>query len=259
MARVVPTQVVELIDQLFPNSRMADQLEVHMGATAQLAAIRAFADWIPPELITLTGQDLADYVVALSMIESAQRLWISAGSHWKLSNYRNTSPIVLLRRALAKCPDQAPSPGTTELAFVTAPDLRESIRQDISAANRDMVNAEWKGATVLAGSATEALLLWGIQQNSGSWEAAAQALFVAGTLAQKPKSDPEQWTFIELIEVARHLGLITPETATQARLGKDFRNLIHPGRASRLGQVCDRATALSALAAVEHVVRDLTL
>jgi hypothetical protein len=48
------------------------------------------------------------------------------------------------------------------------------------------------------------------------------------------------------------------DTAQQARLGKDFRNLIHPGRASRLGKICDRGTALSALAAVEHVVRDLT-
>jgi hypothetical protein len=63
---------------------------------------------------------------------------------------------------------------------------------------------------------------------------------------------------IELIEVALHLDLVTPETATQARLGKDFRNLIHPGRAARLGQKCDRATALFALAAVEHVVRDLS-
>lgn len=42
------------------------------------------------------------------------------------------------------------------------------------------------------------------------------------------------------------------------RLAKDFRNLIHPGAAQRLAQNCDRATALSAVAAVEHVVRDIT-
>ena len=48
------------------------------------------------------------------------------------------------------------------------------------------------------------------------------------------------------------------QLATQTRLAKDFRNLIHPGRAQRQGQTCDRATALSAVAAVEHIVRCLT-
>src|SRR2546429_6882967 len=33
--------------------------------------------------------------------------------------------------------------------------------------------------------------------------------------------------------------------------------LIHPGRAQRLAQNCDRGTALSCVAALEHVVRDL--
>jgi len=58
--------------------------------------------------------------------------------------------------------------------------------------------------------------------------------------------------------VARRLQLIEPETATQAQQARSFRNLIHPGRAARLGQKCDRGTALSALAAVELTVRDLT-
>jgi hypothetical protein len=258
MPRVVPSQVVEFIDQLFPNAQTTTQIQIHMGATGFLAAIVSFAKQIPPELITLSGQDLADYVLALSLIENVQQLWLSSGSHWKLPDHRGTSPIVLFRRALTKCPDEVPSPATAELLFIADVDLRDSIRRDVSAANQDMVNAEWKGATVLAGSATEALLLWGIQQKPGSVAAAVKALAAAGTLPQRPHANPERWTFIELIEVALQLGLITSETATQARLGKDFRNLIHPGRAARLGQVCDRATALSALAAVEHVVRDLT-
>jgi ribosomal protein L30E len=33
----------------------------------------------------------------------------------------------------------------------------------------------------------------------------------------------------------------------------------HSGRAARLGQTCDRGTALAAIAAVEFVVQDLTL
>src|SRR5262249_7721031 len=34
-------------------------------------------------------------------------------------------------------------------------------------------------------------------------------------------------------------------------------NLIHPGKTTRTGQMCDRGTALSAVGALVHVVRDL--
>jgi hypothetical protein len=172
------------------------------------------------------------------------------------------SPIALLRQALSKCPDEAPSRTTVELLFITDVDLRESVRLDISAANRDFGNSEWKGATVLAGSATEALLLWAVQdaerQHPGAVNAAIGSLVTAGKFPREPNSDPERWGLIELIEVALQLSLISSITAEQARLGKNFRNLIHPGRAARLGEVCNRATALSALAAVEHVANDLT-
>ena len=223
-----------------------------------LAAILSLTQELPPELLTLSGQDLSDYIVAISLAETIQKIWTGSGQSYQVSEHRGMSMMALLRQALAKCPDEVPSPCTTELVFIADADLRESIRRDISVANQDMVNAEWKGATVLAGSATEALLLWGITQKVGFVAAAVKALVAAGTLTQKPHSNPERWAFIELIEVALQLGLITFETAVQARLGKDFRNLIHPGRAARLGQMCDRATALSALAAIEHVVRDLT-
>jgi hypothetical protein len=223
--------------------------------------VLSFVEQIPPELLTLTGEDLTSYAAALAMTQRIQQVWSTRAENVTLEDIGGVSPIVLLRRTLAKCPDQAPAPGTTELAFIKDPDLRESIRRDISAANQDFANGEWKGATVLAGSATEALLLWTVQKteqsNSGTVAAAVAALVKGGTLPRKTDLDPERWSLAELIEVALHLGLITAHTGTQAKFGKNFRNLIHPGRAARLGEVCDRATALSALAAIEHVVRDL--
>lgn len=68
----------------------------------------------------------------------------------------------------------------------------------------------------------------------------------------------EEWLLPHYIKVAADLNLVGAETATQCLLAKDFRNLIHPGRAQRLGQVCNRGMALSAVAAVEHVINDLT-
>jgi hypothetical protein len=239
-----------------------DTFLVPFADTARVAAVLAFVKAIPTELIILTGQDLSDYAVALAIVERVQQIWAAQRENVSMDDYRATNPIVLLRRSLIKCPDEAPEPGTTELLFITDDELRESIRRDISAANQDMVNGEWKGATVLAGSATEALLLWAVQeaeqQKKGTISVAVSSLVSATTLPQKLTSNPDRWNLIELIEVALQLSLITADTATQARLGKDFRNLIHPGRAARLGQVCDLATALSALAAVAHVVRDLT-
>jgi hypothetical protein len=77
-------------------------------------------------------------------------------------------------------------------------------------------------------------------------------------LTKLPATSPEDWGLHEYIEVSVELGVISSDTAVQCRLAKNYRNLIHPGRAARLSQACDRATALSAEAGVEHVVRDLS-
>lgn len=260
MPRAVPSQIVQLIDQLYPGAASVSDFFISSGETQKLAAILGFLKEMPSEFITLSGQELGDFAVSRAMLERIQDLWISNPNH-TLASYRGISPVALLRRTLSKCPDEVPAPGTTELTFITDDALRDSIRRDISAANQDMVAGEWKGATVLAGSGTEALLLWAIQQaerqQAGRISTAIAALITRKTLPQKPNASPERWNFIELIEIARQMNLIGDEAAAQARLGKNFRNLIHPGRAARLEQVCDRATALSALAAVEHVARDL--
>jgi len=260
MPRVVPSQVAQLIDQLYIQAVSSPRFNVPAGP--QLTAIVAFARQIPAELLPLDGQDLSDYVVALEYMESAekQRLALQRGTN--VVEYRGSNVIALLRAVLAKCPDEAPAPGTTGLAFIGDADLRESIRRDVSAANQDMANGEWKGATVLAGSAAEALLLWSIEiaehKTPGVIRAAIARCLASKALGRNPKGNPDEWYFIDLIEVAFELGAIKEPTAQQARLGKNFRNLIHPGRAMRLNEVCDRGTALSALAAVELVVRDLT-
>ncbi|PYT91550.1 MAG: hypothetical protein DMG36_17890 [Acidobacteria bacterium] len=92
----------------------------------------------------------------------------------------------------------------------------------------------------------------------GRVPAAVAALVGNKTFGKQPPSDPEEWVLHHYVEVATHLAIIKPDTATEARLAKDFRNLIHPGRAQRLAQKCDRGTALSSVAALELVVRDLS-
>ena len=142
--------------------------------------------------------------------------------------------------------------------FIADPELRDSIRQDIGAATRALNNNEWKAATVLAGVAIEALLHWRLQEPSPG-AAKVDGVVTALTGTRKLSfTDIDRWDLDQFIEVAAHTDLFTEDTCSAARLAKNFRNLIHPGRAARLAQTCDRATAYSAIGALEHVIRDLT-
>jgi hypothetical protein len=270
MPRVVPSQVVAVIDQAFPfaatqqEGQRVNSLSIHRSA--ELSALIELIERIPDELLRLEGTDFLALIGAVAGIRDILAVWRSnRPEDWVLDTIRgfgDVNPVTLIRRCLVKCPDEAPSFATTELAFVRDPDLRDSIRLDISDANRDLTQGEWKGATVLAGSAVEALLLWALQgqekQKSGALATAVAALRGDGTLTRQPDPNPERWDLHEYVEVARFLDFIEDDTAKLIRLAKGFRNLIHPGRAARLGQKCDRGTALTALAAVEGVARDLT-
>jgi hypothetical protein len=61
----------------------------------------------------------------------------------------------------------------------------------------------------------------------------------------------------DLIAKAATRNLITTETAQQAELAKDARNLVHPGNAMRSGANFSKATALTALTAVYRIAEDL--
>jgi hypothetical protein len=165
-------------------------------------------------------------------------------------NYGQKSPVYLVREALSKCPDQNPSPQTTALTFIKDKTLGDSIRLDISSATDALHRNDFKGTTVLAGSAMEALLLWKIRDEGITAP-------IAG-MRKNAKPSPEEWTLEDYITVSDKRKWINANTVGQSRLAQNFRNLIHPGRAIRLAQACDRGTALGALAAVHLIVADLT-
>lgn len=265
MPRVVPSQVVELIDQLFPSVATEDKghfssMGLDIKIASRLRAIVELFEQIPSELIVLDWSEYSALVVGITMMRTAAARWQEHGGPTPLlpvSGMGDVSPMALVRRALSKCPDEFPSPGTVEMNFIQDQELRENLRKDISATNAALSNGEWKAATVLAGSIVEALLLWGLQQRPKDVSAAVTELLANQTIKRNPGTTLQEWTLPSYIEVAAHLNVISSNTAAQARLAKDFRNLIHPGRAERLGQTCNRGTALSAVAAVEHVIQDL--
>jgi len=109
---------------------------------------------------------------------------------------RGQSPVVLIRAALAQCPDESPAPATSELKFIADADLRANLRNDIGAVTRALSNGEWKAATVLAGSTIEALLLWSLSQRPlAEITKATIALTKSGELTRLPDPKLERWTY----------------------------------------------------------------
>jgi hypothetical protein len=262
MPRVVPSQVVDFINTLWPTA--IQQKELNRVQAGQLSGLVDLVDQIPGELLTMDSARYAPFICAKAHIK--QRLLTWAGNTQSgpelgvMPGQPEQVPVTIIRDALAKCPDESPAPGTSELGFILDRDLRMNLRNDIGAVTQALSNGEWKAATVLAGSAAEALLLWALKQRLPADITSAIASLRASrelTAAPDP-NDLDRWNLYEFIQVAEKLGIIKANTAKQTRLAKDFRNFIHPGVAQRLGEKCDRATALSAVAGMEHVVRDLT-
>jgi hypothetical protein len=261
MASMMPTQVVQTIDELFPNAKRNMRGGLIFGHSPYLVGLLQLLKGVPDELITVSSAEYAELLLAVSMIEETL-------AHWKISmrvggpagemlDVKGSNAVSVIRRVLVECPDEIPPSDATELLFVTDPALRDNIRSDLGAVNRALNNAEWKAATVLAGAAIEALLHWRLQEPSPGQAAvktAVDKLVAAKTFSKKPGPA----TLHHFIEVAGELGLLLPDTCAAARLAQNFRNLIHPGRAARLNQLCSRATAYSAVGALEHVIEDLT-
>jgi hypothetical protein len=265
MARVVPSQVVELIDQMFPQAKDENQraFSLELIHLPQLSAIIALTEQIPPELINLDEHHYMELEASRAAIKSAMQCWQGPGGSNrfeldKLKGLSDLNPLTLIRRALGKCPDEYPSSSVRDLKFIIDSELREVLRIDLGSTNLALSNGEWKASTVLAGSIVEALLLWALQQRASTEiQQAIDKLKGKGVSIKHSASSLEDWVLYELIEVSEELEIIATDTAKQARLAKDFRNLIHPGRNIRLGQICNRGTALSAVAAVEHVIENL--
>lgn len=260
MPRIVPSQVVDVIDSIFPEVALGHRQKFEEGHASQLAVIVTLVKQIPTELLVLDPQDYAAFLTAVTTIQNTLTKWqMGAGvGHLRGVPGFGPDPVALIRGALTLCPDEAPAVGTAALDFFDDQELRHALRIDISSMHRALANGEWKAATVLAGSVCEALLLWQLDKKDRVVLNDVCNLLVRDKiLDHRPDQSLERWTLHEYIEVAAKLQVISDQTAIQVRLAKNFRNLIHPGRQIRVGQACNLATALSAVAAARHIVEDL--
>lgn len=258
--KVVPSDVVALIKRLFPNVKAGAHQTFYIGHGAHFRVILGMMDRVPENLITLSAEEFGQFHAAAESMRNQLDWWNLHGDQGCNSTPGSPGqdPVTLIFTLLSKCPDEAAGSQIGGLEFIADQELRDSLRVDKANVDRAIVNGEWKAATVLSGSLLEALLLWAIGQKlKTEIDSAIVAVQKRSALPSKIQNDPQYWHSHEFIEISAELGMIDSSTAKQARLAKDFRNLIHPGREQRLSMKCGRGEALGAAAAVEQVIRDL--
>ena len=175
----------------------------------------------------------------------------------------NRHPVHALRDVMRNAPLEPIARVQPRIAFLQDQSLEESIATDVASAEAALADGRYKNACVMAGAAVEAVLLWAVQRRTAAhWQAALAK--VQGRRSKEgknplstPDPDPRRWGLEQYIEIARELPVLSGSAANAAMLAKDFRNLIHPGRAERAQQRATRGSAIQALAAAALSIEDL--
>jgi hypothetical protein len=255
MPSVVPSEIVRLVDRFFAFAAKgtAPTERVGISQIGRLNAVIALIDRLPPELLVMAPDAYAEFVAALEMLRGKTAIAGTRGTGYDF----NAEPVWRLRHRLAACPDAAPTRVANDLRFLRSRAPRDELRRDLTEAYQSLNDGRYKASTVLAGAVLEALLVWKLSLVPAPARAAAlESLF--SDPRRRPSNSPESWSFAQLIDVIAHLKLVTDDTIKQVRLAKDYRNLIHPGRAIRKGQRCGKDTALGALAGAERLIAEFS-
>lgn len=257
MQRAFPSQIVAYLESVYPTQRPTDIATIGQTVGA-LAAFVELYDHIPDELIRLPPDEYARLVSAIGTIRfGIDQYRLSANA----SHLTRVPPALSSAWDLLKLlNDEAPSTAH-DLSFIADPDLRELIGVDVAAVATALQAGEWKGATIIAASCCEALLLYALQTTeTTSAGAVASAVSAVQWPGRPPKSSDLidlSWNLFAYTEIANRINLITDNTKADLLPTRNYRNLIHPGKVQRENSKCDRGTAFVATGALEHVLSDL--
>lgn len=242
MPKILPSQVVAAIDSMFgPSRNELDERRVTYVYRAEVHALLALLDEVPRELIDLPATSYLELMRCRAALATALVRWNAGNEMNAALDVGGRDAVERIRRLMKECRDEVPPP-QPELPFISDADIRLGIEDRIRAAWTDFGANEWMGSTVFAASALEALLLWALKRNSQ---------------ARRHKRPLDELHLADLIQLAADNRIVDATAQQQALLAKDARNLIHPGKALRSGQECNKATSLTALAAVYRVIDQL--
>ncbi len=290
MARVVPSDIVNIIEQAFPGYVETYVEKPLAGASAQktftiepsnFSVVEALVQLIKrldESFLPHSKATIATFFYALALLESKVEehrreelkpdteggVLSTVGNVWRrmqplqpLPAFDNLDCLAAIVRIMINCADHPSAPSTTMLRFVDPEQYRQELLADLFEVQRSLADASWKGATVLAGSLIEALLCHRIEKtDEGERNVAVAAALATKTIIRQPDSDFTRWGLLEFVAVGAQLKLISPGTAKLCDVARNFRNLIHAGKALREHVKCTRGTAHAAVGALYSVIED---
>ena len=260
---VLPSQVVAFIDAAIPD---APRIQAEGAALSidysENAFLRALSELIErmDEILLPTGEGYVTYVAAVSSIDAILNEWQSRDVTRPLKRVpgTNENPVITMRRLLERCPDQRIPEKIAGFEFIEDDQYRQQLRMEMLSVEALLRDNQWKAVMVMASSLMEAIFCEClINVPAAALEPAVQAAIDKGAVRKNTKGSPENWNLPTYVQVSRQAGLITERTKQQALLAGDFRNLVHPGKTRREAVTCNRATALSVVAGLEHVISDI--
>lgn len=126
--------------------------------------------------------------------------------------------------------------------FINGEDFRLSLEADYQELNLAMQAKAWKTVHVLAGSIIEAILI---------------DYLVTSEYQKKSSFDPLKMTLAQAISACREENVSSEKTEHLSHVIRSYRNLIHPGRSVRLGEIANEQGAIIAHALIEIIVEEI--
>jgi len=127
--------------------------------------------------------------------------------------------------------------------FIRGDEFRASLESDYEELSKAIENHLWKSAHVIAGSIIEAVLV----------DTLIEADYEART-----KNNPLKMDLFQLIEICQKEDFLSLKSAGLSNVIREYRNLIHPGRAERLKEKVDKNTANVVYSLVEMIIGEIS-
>jgi hypothetical protein len=109
--RVVPSEVVSVIDRLFGSQRNElDTGKILFKHRDDVRTLLSLLDQVPDDLIAVPFADYTEYLQCRSALTSALSGWDALNHGIVAYNVGGKDPIERIRRIFSRCPDENPPP-----------------------------------------------------------------------------------------------------------------------------------------------------
>jgi hypothetical protein len=152
MQTIVPSQVVGVIEKLFPRVKIPEVLTLRSNQLPELRTVIGLVRQIPAELFTVPVYRYAELQLAIEIVEETTRKSQEEQYQFQIRDLGGHSVIGVIHNVLRECDDEFPVAASGGLLFIPDDLLRVNLLKDISAIESALAGGGWKAANVLAGA-----------------------------------------------------------------------------------------------------------